>query len=170
MNKVAFHTANDVVEVEHLAVDITKNVYFTLSALQLHELVMQAESMGIASFLLSYSKGDMWHLLKGNHVDGDLVMGTHGAEGDIDNYWCDSASILMQTAELRTVVDRARKYQDYEQLRILCKVDEFDISAVLSIDVHFNKPLDYAPFGVITRKECFVRKGGRDYKVVYTSN
>lgn len=170
MEKVAFHTANSVVDVEHLPVDITKNVYFTLSAEKLNDMCERAKAMHITSFHIMYSKGDMWHLLNGNVHTGNLVMGTHGDEGDIDNYWCDSAKIHVQLADMERIVNSAKKYQDYEELRILCKVDEFNIIAGLSLELHFDKLVTYGTFGAITHKECLVRTAERDYTVTYSAN
>ena len=170
MNKVAFHTANDVVEVEHLAVDITKNVYFTLNVYNLEDMCQRAKAMHITAFNVLYSKGDMWHLLNGTVINGNLLMGTYGDEGDIDNYWCDSAKIHVQLADVERIVNQAKTYQDYERLSILCKVDEFKISAGLSLDLHFDKLVTYSTFGYITKKECLVRTAERDYTVTYSAN
>ena len=168
MASVRFDGVNNDCPVEYLDVDVSLNVYFTLSMDKLIDMFNMAKKLKVDVFNIHYRSHIMTHSLD---IDGEtsLLMGTYGEEGEIDSYWCDMASIRIETKQLKLIVDKADGYVDGHLLRLLCRVNggnNVDITAKISISDD-----DYIPFGFISHKQCteFVDDSldGREYKVTY---
>ena len=172
--KLYYHEG-DIEKFDTLELDTSKHVYFTLSAKKFIAMVEQAEALHINSFNLHYGTHNIGHSLfksANQHWDeaGDLEMGTYGEEGEIDNYWCSRAIIMVEKYNFEGIAKRAEHYIESNQ-RILCKVDGFEISAQL-VCHNGSEELGemFIPFGQIMKRERMVINAGgvkgRDYEEV----